>query len=374
MPGSVLYIINHMAWFWNHRLPLVKGAKEKGWEVIVAAPRAAEDKRLEGLSITGVNLPTFGVLRTIIAVHKLLKTHQPEVVHAITLQYAFMAGLAARMHTNTQVVYTVAGLGYLFADGLKPRILRTAVGPLLKIALRHPNAHIVFQNPDDQELLVARGFVRPEQCHLIRGSGVDTEQFSYQEEPDNDTPIVVMPTRLVHDKGVAVFVEAARILKARGVDARFQIAGGVSTFNPNAITESEMKAMTADGAAEWLGRVSDMPNFLAGCNLVVYPSYYREGLPKVLLEACAIGRAIITTDHPGCREAVADNLNGMLTPIKDAAATAEAIEKLLSNKSARIQMGRRSRERAENEFDVRIVVDKTLALYPPLDAPDFSGQ
>ncbi len=369
---KLLYVINHIDWFWSHRLPLARGAQEAGYDVHVAVTGAEGDKNLKKEGFTGHELPAsdqgflpLTMLKTIWAIHKLMHTEKPTLVHAITLKYAFLAGLAGRLNPDVKLVHTLAGLGYLFAgEGCKPKVLRTLIGPVLKLALKGKNTELIFQNPDDLALLLSRNFAREEQCTLIRGSGVDTEEFKPQPEPEElEAPVVVMPTRLVHDKGVAVFVEAARILKARGITAQCQIAGGVTTNNPLAISQAEMEEMVADGAAQWLGKVSDMPKLLAGATLIVYPSYYREGIPKVLLESAAMGKAIITTDHPGCREAVAHNDNGLLVPVKDAEATANAIEALLGDKEKRQSMGKKSRQRAEQEFDVRLIVEKTLQVY-----------
>lgn len=368
---KLLYIINHMDWFWSHRLPLAQGAQNDGWAVQVCASDAAHDQALSEQGFTGFELPDagaklspFAVLGIIFAIHRLIKTQKPDLVHAITIKYAFMAGIAARFHPNTKVVFTLAGLGYLFSgEGFKPRLLRFIVGPFLRFALKNPHAQVIFQNPDDQNIMLKRGFVRPIASNLIKGSGVDVDAFAFSAEPQNDTPIVVMPTRLVHDKGVGVFVEAARILKDKGINASFQIAGGEAPHNPLGISRSEMEAMISDGCAQWLGKVDDMPALLASANLIVYPSYYGEGIPKVLLESAAIGRAIITTDHAGCREAAATGVNGLLVPIKDAKATAQAIEHLLNDEALRAEMGAASRKRAENEFDVRIIVKTTLSVY-----------
>ncbi len=368
MAKKLLYIINHMDWFWSHRLPLAAGARKAGWQVSVACEGAGGDEKLAAHGFEGVELPpaqnALSLLKAIFAIRQILQEHKPDLVHAITLKYAFMLGLAARMSGKTRLVYTIAGLGYLFSgEGWKPRLLRLAVGPLLKLALRHKNAVLIFQNPDDQKLLIDRGFAREEQTVLIRGSGVDMEDFPFVPEPEDEMPLVVMPTRLVHDKGVAVFVEAARLLKDKGVKARFVVAGGLSAHNPLAITEAEMKTMVADGAAEWAGKVDNMPALYAASTLIVYPSYYKEGVPKVLLEAAATGRAIVTTDHPGCREAVKNGENGLLVPVKDAQATAEAVRKLLEDKTLRQQMGKASRTLAEEEFEVKLVVKKTLNVY-----------
>ncbi len=370
-PPKLLYVINHPDWFWSHRLPLARGAQEAGWDVGVAFTGASKDEKLAAQGFTGHELPPsesgfllFTVLKTLWAMHRLIAQEKPEVVHAITLKYAFMAGIAARLQRDVKIVHTIAGLGYLFSgEGTKPKLLRGLVGPLLKFALKYPRAQVIFQNPDDETLMVRRGFVRPSQCHLIRGSGVDLKAFAKTPLPDDEAPIVLLPTRLVHDKGIAVFIEAARIVKAQGVNARFQIAGGITHNNPLAISQIEMENMVADGAAEWLGKVTDMPALYKASTLICYPSYYGEGVPKVLLEAAAIGRPIITTDHAGCREAVRDGQNGLLVPIKDANACAEAIIELLSDRAKCASMGSASRKMAEEIFDVRLIVKTTLSVY-----------
>lgn len=366
----ILYVINHPDWFWSHRLPLALGARDAGYKVMVAMPGGASDTRLREMGFTGFDLPeasgAIGVFKTILALRRLIAAQGPDIVHAITLKYAFISGLAVRLagRADVRAVHTVAGLGYLFSgEGVKPKILRTLIGPFLKLALGGKNMRVIFQNPDDLNLFIRRGFVRPERTALIRGSGVDTSVFSPREGAEEEPPIVLMPTRLVRDKGIAVFVEAARLLKAEGCDARFQIAGGVSRSNPLALTEAEMNDLCADGAAEWLGRVEDMPGLISRAALVAYPSYYREGVPKVLLEAAAMGKAIVTTDHPGCREAVADGVNGLLFPVKDAWACAQAILALLDDPLRRAAMGRAGRARAETEFEAKLIAAHTLKVY-----------
>ncbi|MCC6598808.1 MAG: glycosyltransferase family 4 protein [Alphaproteobacteria bacterium] len=368
---KLLYVINHIDWFWSHRLALAEGAQQEGWVVGVAVTGAGKDERLGEKGFGAFELPPadkgfapFTILKIVYAVYNLLQKEKPDVVHAITLKYAFIAGLAARFDKNVRVVHTLAGLGYLFSgEGFKPKMLRTLVGPFLKLALKHPRAQIIFQNPDDQDLMIHRGFVHREQCHLIRGSGVDLDIFSVMDAQKEDPPIVLMPTRLVHDKGIAVFIQAACLLQARGVEARFQLAGGLTRNNPLAISKEQMEKMLENTPVEWLGRVEDMPGLLARASIICYPSYYGEGIPKVLLEAAASGLAIVTTDHPGCREAVKDGENGLLVPPRDARATADALETLLADKGLRAQMGQAGRKRAETHFDVRLIVKDTLRVY-----------
>lgn len=371
-PEKILFIINHPEWFWSHRLPLAQGAKKQGWDVLVAVRDATKDPRFTTEGFKPLDLPqeqkgkTFtNVINIIKKTNRLFSEEKPDVVHAITLKYVFLTGIVARFHPKIRAIYTIAGLGYLFSsDGIKPKILRILIGPFLKFCLKNKQARIIFQNPDDQRLMINKKFVRADQTYLIKGSGVDTVQFYPQTPPQENPPIVLMPTRLVYDKGIQVFIEAARIIKKRKlVEARFQIAGGITEQNPNAITLEAMKSLIADGSVEWLGKVDDMSSLLSKAQVIAYPSYYGEGVPKVLLEAASCGKAIVTTDHPGCREVVVHNFNGLLVPIRDSKATADAIEKLLINHALRIQMEKNSRQRAEKEFDVKIVVSETLKIY-----------
>lgn len=364
MSKKLFLVINHIDWFWSHRLPLAKGAQKQGWGVSVAVTGAKDDPNFAPQHFTGYELPAGGAAKIIWAIHKILKRARPNIIHAITLKYAFLAGLAARFDRRVQVVHTLAGLGYLFSgQGAKPQILRALIGPFLKLALKHKRAHLIFQNPDDMALMIRRGFATAERSTLIRGSGVDLDEFPLTSLPNDERPIILMPTRLVHEKGVAVFIEAAKILKARGLDARFQIAGGLSPNNPSAISESEMRAMLSGSDVEWLGKITDMPRLYQSARLICYPSYYGEGVPKVLLEAAATGRAIVTTDHPGCREAVQHGVSGMLVPVKDALSCADAVQSLLEDPERLEAMSRASHDLAARDFAVDSVVERTLKIY-----------
>jgi len=325
---KLLFVINHIDWFWSHRLPLAKGAQVQGHNVHIAVTGAQNDPNLAPQHFTAHEIPAStggpSLVKIIWEIHKIIKREKPDIIHAITLKYAFLAGLAARFHSNVRIVHTLAGLGYLFSgEGMKPKCLRALIGPFLKLALKGPHIKLIFQNPDDMNLMIKRNFANEHQCTLIRGSGVDLTEFPFTPLPDDKQPIVLMPTRLVHEKGIAAFIESANILKTRNINARFQIAGGLSTSNPRAISKAEMEEMIAGTTVEWLGKVEDMPALYQSASLICYPSYYGEGVPKVLLEAASTGRAIITTNHPGCREAVENNTTGLLVPVKDAHATAD---------------------------------------------------
>lgn len=363
---KILYIFDALDW--NSRIPVALDAREQGHDVIIGLiGKADKVKDLNSFEIRPLSKPSFkpssiSPMKSVKEMRTLMKDVQPDILHVVPLKYGFLAGLAAHNLGDFKKIYTLAGLGYLFRSNTKSSaVLRGIIKPMLAHVLRKPCTHLIFQNSDDLKLMVDRGYARQERCHLILGSGVHIDRFSGQTK-EQDPPIVLMPTRLVHEKGVSIFVEAARQLKAKGMNARFQIAGG-ETDNPKAITRAEMLEMTKDGAVEWLGRVEDMPELLSRASLVVYPSYYGEGIPRVLLESCAAGKAIVTTDHPGCREAVRHGENGLLVPIKNVQATAEAIAELISQPKTRLEMGRASRLRAEKDFDINVIAKQTAGLY-----------
>ena len=365
--SKILYIFDAVDW--NSRIPVAIEARKQGKDVIIGLIGDADKiKDFQGLDIKKLSRPRFkphsiSPMKLVKEMRKLMKVEQPDILHVVPLKYGFLAGMAAHGLGDFKKIYTLAGLGYLFRSNTKSSaVMRGLIKPMLSYVLRKPCTHLIFQNSDDLKLMVDGNYARQEQCHLILGSGVHIDKFNPDPSTEEEPPIVLMPTRLVHEKGVSIFVEAARQLKAKGVNARFQIAGG-ETDNPKAISKTEMLEMTKDGAVEWLGRVEDIPALLSRAALVVYPSYYGEGLPRVLLEACAAGKAIITTDHPGCREAVRHGENGLLVPVKDVSSTAQAIGELLSKPEIRHEMGQASRHRAEEEFDINIIAVKTAALY-----------
>ncbi len=366
---KILYLFDQSDW--KSRMPLAIEAQDEGYEVIIALIGNQKDsnKILKRFKTTYITTPEgrfrgLSLLKMTRQIHALITAEKPDLIHAVTLKYAFISGLAALPFKALHKIYTLAGLGYLFrSDDKKAALIRTLLSPLLKTTLKAANTHLIFQNPDDLELMIDMKYATLDHATLIRGSGVDLDEFVPTPESESDAPIVLMPTRLVHEKGVRIFVEAAHILKNNGIHAHFQIAGGETLHNPKAITRNEMLEMTKDGATQWLGHVENMPELLASAALIVYPSYYGEGIPRVLLESCAMGKPIVTTDHPGCREAVDHKTNGLLVPIKDAPATAKAIKLLLEGQEMRHAMGVQSRKKAELEFDIHIIVHKTLSVY-----------
>jgi glycosyltransferase involved in cell wall biosynthesis len=354
---------------WDSRYPLAVGARLRDHRVILGLIGGVRGQQTQGFDYHVIKknqtLGPLALLDMARQVRSATRSVKPQILHAVTLKYAFICALASLPFKKMQKVYTLAGLGYLFYSPVKKAaFLRFILRPFLTYLFKRPNTTLIFQNPDDLELLVSKKYVAREHCILVRGSGVDLNRFCPDDDiPPDYPPVVLMPTRLVHDKGVAVFVEAARILKQRGIHASFQIAGGEGANSPLAISAEEMSEMVKDGAAVWLGKVSDMPGFLKRATLIVYPSYYGEGIPRVLLEACASGKAIVTTDHTGCREVVRHGYNGLLVPVRDVHETADAIHDLLIHANKRARMEENSRTRAIEEFDIHKIVAQTLDVY-----------
>lgn len=375
---KILYIFDSSDW--KSRMPVARAAKEQGYNVVIGLLGAKPDDLDALKGFHPINIPRpkarFGLLKivkTILALRRIIARIQPDIIHTVTIKYSFLVGMSCKRSASYNIIYTMAGLGYLFrSDGIKGKLIRKTMKPFLQWVLRDKRARIIFQNPEDRDLMVKKRYVRPEATSLIIGSGVDLEKFQANTQYNEQTPIVLMPTRLIHDKGVRIFVEAARLLKKSKIDAIFQIAGGLSVHNPRAFTQEQMEELTSDGVVEWLGHVNDMPTLLSSCSLVVYPSYYGEGVPRVLLEACAAGKAVITTEHPGCQEVIEredHNLkgnNGILVPIKDIQATAKAMGELIVDTDLRCRMGQESRRIAEERFDIHTIVAQTLGVYKNL--------
>jgi glycosyltransferase involved in cell wall biosynthesis len=361
----------NVAWFFiSHRLEIARAARDSGYEVHVSAdfesPEEATVLEREGLRFHRVRLRRGGLnfvgdLRYFMELSRIIREVQPDLVHNVTVKPVVYGTVAARRRGVRRVVNAVSGLGYAFAGGESRRLLSGLVKTAYRAALHRPEVRVIFQNEDDVRTFVDAGIVETNQAVLIKGSGVDLSAFAFTPEPAGN-PIVVLPARMLRDKGVLEFADAARMLRAAGCKAEFMMAGRADTENPAGLGERELARLEGETGVRWLGHVSDMPSLLRRSHIVCLPSY-REGLPKSLLEACAAGRPIITTDVPGCREAVRNGENGLLVEPRNAGALAAAIRRLVEDANLRRSMGRAGRNRAEAEFDVGKVVSATLGLY-----------
>jgi len=295
----------------------------------------------------------------------LFRRERPALVHGFTIKCAVYGSLAARLAGVPARVNAVAGMGYVFtSNDMKARLLRPVVRTLMHAALDGRHARLVLQNPDDVALFERAGFVDKSRIRLILGSGVDCSRFTARSEaPDSAQPLrVLLAARLLWDKGIAEYIAAARQLKSEGRAIRFLLAGAPDPGNPAAVPEADVRGWVGEGVLEWLGHVDDMPALFASVDIVVLPSY-REGLPKGLIEAAACALPLVTTDAPGCREVVSDGVDGLLVPVRDAAALANAISRLQDDPELASRLGAAARKKALTQFDEQVVVDATTAVY-----------
>jgi len=372
MGARLLFFVSEDWYFCSHRLPVALAARAAGYEVGVVtrvrehgAVIRGHDLRLFPLELERGGLNPLRDLGALAALVRVCREFRPDILHAVAVKPVAYGAIAAALAGVPHTVNALGGLGYVFtSERLLARLLRPLALLAYRLALRRKSAWLILQNEDDLDALEARGIASRERTTLIRGSGVDLTRYRSVPEPDG-VPLVVMPARLLWDKGVAEYVAAAETLKRDGVAARFAIAGDVDPENPASIPREWIEAKANDGAVEWWGWQDRMSEVLARANIVCLPSY-REGLPKALIEAAACGRAIVTTDVPGCREVVADGENGFLVPARDAAALAHALGRLIGDRDMRSRFGAAGRTRAEREFSVERSVEATLALYREL--------
>jgi GT2 family glycosyltransferase len=366
---KILFLITEDWYFWSHRLPIARAARDSGFEVLIATRvhdhKACIEKegfRLIPISLERKSRRLIKELQGFIEIVKIYKQEKPDIVHHVAIKPVLYGSWAAKISNVPFVVNAIAGLGFIFvAQGKKSSIVRRVAQMAYKAAFLPKNTVGIFQNPDDLNLFINAKILKKKRTVIIRGSGVDTS--IYQNTPEkNGVPCIVLASRMLWDKGIGEFIDAAKQIQEQGMKYRFLLIGDPDPENPMSIPESILKKWNHDGIIEWKNHSDDIPKIFANANIVVLPSY-REGLPKVLLEAASCGRAIVATDVPGCREIIRNNENGFLIPPYDANALAEAIKDLATNKEKRISMGKRNREIVINEFAEEIVVQKTMNIY-----------
>jgi glycosyltransferase involved in cell wall biosynthesis len=371
-PSRVLYVAAEAAFFVTHRLPLALAARDRGYDVHVATPdgRLADVIRRHGLPwhriIVKRRTHFLRELGSVPNLYALYRRLRPALVHHIALKPVLYGTVAARMARVPRVVNAVAGLGYAFDERRSRTLLGRSIGAAFSVLLRHPNMRFIFQNSDDRDVFVNRGWITAGAADLIRGSGVDPAIYFPAVTPPPQRPLVVLASRLLASKGVAEFVAAARALRAQGSSARFAIVGEPDPDNPDTITSAQLAQWQAEGAVETWGRRSDMPEVLREASLFVLPTYYREGVPKALIEAAATGLPSVTTDTPGCRDIVLHGRTGLIVPPRDVQALTTAIGDLLRDEGRRRDMGNAAREHVLAEFTLARVIDSTLKAYAAL--------
>lgn len=378
---KVILFANTDWYLYNFRRSLAQTLRETGHEVLLISPPGPYGEMLRSLGFDWRPVPmvrrSLNPLRELALLWHLFglfRRERPNLVHTFTIKCAVYGSLVARLAAVQARVNAVAGMGYVFiSNDLKARVLRPLVRTLLRMALGGRTARLILQNPDDVTLFERARLVDPALIRLIPGSGVDCTRFAPQKPANDDETTerifrVLLPARLLWDKGVGEFAEAARHLRTSGRAIAFLLAGVPDPGNPAAVPEAVLHRWEAEGLVKWLGHVDDMPVLFQSVDVVALPSY-REGLPKGLIEAGASGCALITTDVPGCREVVQDGVDGLLVPARDAMALADAIACLHDDPGLRARFAEAARAKALASFNEKIVVSRTLGVYAELARP-----
>ena len=369
----LLMVVNVDWFFLSHRLPVALGALQAGYEVHIATSLTRRCEKLEAygfkvhpLEINRSAAGPVDLIKLLLSLVRLFWAVKPDLLHLVTIKPVLLGGLAARVAPVGGVVFAVSGLGHVFvADGFVGQLRRTLVRVWYGWVLGVRNMRIIFQNPDDRRVLTSVARLRSNQVVMIPGSGVDLSVYKYLPLPQG-VPVIMMAARLLVTKGVREFVNASQYLFASGVRAEFWLVGDVDGADPASIQSEELESWKALSNLRLLGARSDIPELMAQTNLVVLPSFYGEGLPKVLIEAAACGRPVITTDLPGCRDAIEEGVTGILVPPRDYLALAVAIRTLLEDQELCQAMGSAGRKRSESLFDVNAVVKAHLKIYREL--------
>jgi glycosyltransferase involved in cell wall biosynthesis len=363
----LLYVVTEDWYFLSHRLTMARAAREAGFEVHVATRVADGAARIEAEGFVLHRVPfvrgrlsplgTFATIRALRRVHRAIA---PAIAHHVALQASVLGTLAA-LGLAAARVNAMTGFGYTFTSGtLKARLIRAVMGPLLRFLFDRRGSVALVQNPDDRNTLLKLG-IAPDRIALIAGSGVEIARFKPAPEPDGP-PTAAFVGRLLDDKGIRALIAAMRILHARGCHVVLLIAGTPDPANPTSVPLAEVRSWTNDPDIRWLGNVEDIAGLWARAHIAVLPSR-REGLPKALLEAAACGRPMVATDVPGCREIVIPEKTGLLVPVDDAPAMADAIERLAKDAALRARFGANARRLVEARFSDVIVARQIVDLY-----------
>jgi glycosyltransferase involved in cell wall biosynthesis len=377
---KVIYTVTDDWYFLSHRLHIARAARDHGCEVVVVTEPGERSAEITAEGFRHRTLRFHRTLRSqprnvalLAGLRRLYREERPDLVHHVSFLPIFVGTLAARSAKVPGIVNAVTGLGHAFMDGgLRRRVLRFSMERAYRTALAGGSGGkrlAIFQNDDDRRYFLARGLTRESSSVCISGSGVDTESFAPTEPDAAAPPIILHASRMLWSKGVGTTVEACRLLRRRGLPHRLVLAGRTHPTNPESIPEARLFGWQEEGVAEWVGHRDDMASLIAASQVVCLPTYYREGVPKVLLEAASSARPIITTDVPGCRDIVGNEENGFIVPPRDAERLADCLQVLMSDAALRERMGQAGREKVLAGFSKEIVVRHTLDCYREL-VPD----
>ena len=374
---SILFVTHDMGFFVSHRLPIAIAAQENGYRVAIVGPSGNNTDTLNEHRIRHIPLEIpKGLMRpgrlalVIFDLARIFERNKPTLVHLVASKPVILGGIVARA-MRIPSVGAISGLGHVFIeDGFKAKVLRRVVLFGYRLALSGRESHAIFQNESNRSLFVSNG-VNPERTVLIRGSGTDISRFDPSPN-QNIVPVVLLPARMLWTKGVREFCEAARYLVAGGIKARFRLIGGPYPGNPASIDPHTLEALIKEGPVEWDGHVSNIAGAMHESDIIVLPSY-SEGFPKTLIDAAAAGRATVTTDVPGCRDAIEPGVTGLLVRKQDSLDLSMKIRQLIDNAELRRSLGANGRAMAERSFSIEKIVGQHLDLYEKIAGRSIGG-
>jgi glycosyltransferase involved in cell wall biosynthesis len=369
---TVLYIFNVSWFFRSHRLAFAKNLiNQQGFKIHVASKFSPEDRLMlkeefietHDLDFSRSGFNIFNEVKIFFSIIRLIQRIKPDIIEAATLKPVIFTGLICLI-SKVKLVIWITGLGYVFINkSKKVRMIRQIILCAYRLIFTKKQLNVIFENHDDQEFFIRSGIIESKKAKLVMGAGVDIKKFSFCLEPKKKPLVVVLPGRMLFDKGISNYVEAAKIIKKKnGNSVRFDLVGAIDYGNPASVPREQIMQWQKEGVVNWLGHSHDMIDVLSNSHIVCLPSH-REGCPKALLEAASVGRPIVTFDVPGCREVVKHNFNGFLVPLMDNEALVKALSKLIEDKFLRLEMGKKGRTFIEESFEESLIFKKTLAVY-----------
>jgi glycosyltransferase involved in cell wall biosynthesis len=364
----ILYVVNVDWFFISHRLPLAIEAKKRNYEVTIATKNTGRFNELKSKGFKLIELDVdrsgsnaFKEFIFILQLIVILRKVKPTIIHNVTLKMSIYCSIATRFFRNIKVINAISGLGYNFTANRKTSTQKI-INILMKLAFSQRGFSFIFQNPDDEQLFKNLNFEVGNKFYLIKGAGVDLDKYTYTERINLNNISFILIARMLKDKGISEFIRASRIVTEQYPDSKFILVGDLDNNNLASYTKNELTIELIGTNVNWLGYRNDIFDLLRASDVVVLPSY-REGLPKSLIEAAATGLPIITTDSVGCRECVDDGVNGFLVPVGNSSILAQKMIELIENPQMINKMGKASRLKAEKEFSLSTVIEKTFELY-----------
>ena len=365
----ILFVVTEDWYFVSHRMHMAIYAIEKGFKVTLITNTYKYKEIIESSgievfdwSINRSGLNVFSEIKSIYSLMSLIKKINPDILHAVALKPVIYSSIASIFANINVMVHALGGLGYFFSSNLiSARIARPILLNILRLSFKGSNVRLILQNCDDRDLFISLKIINPKKVVLIKGAGVNINEY-YPSKLTKDMPVIILPARMLWDKGIAEFIECAKRFNENGIKARFCLIGAPDLHNPQSVTMSQLNNWVDKGVVEWWGHQKNMIEVYSKASIICFPSY-REGLPKSLLEAASCGLPIVAFDVPGCREVVKDGVNGYLVSLKDVDSMYKALLRLVKDQNASYIMGLNGRDLVVKEFSETIIAAQTLKVW-----------